>query len=171
MKDGKYLAVAIDTALAVSDNGTEQVAVQFRLSGGQEDAGQTITWYGYCTDAAMERTVKGLRNMGWTGNDVSVFECPTENEVSQLLPNEVQLVLQTEEYNGHERLKVAWVNKIGIAVKNKLEGSAAKALGARMRAACAALPTDKSSAPRKLVPNKPAEQNVPADYKDDQLPF
>lgn len=180
MDEGTYKAKAVDVELGYAQTGTPQVAVLFEVLEGDE-AGSRITWYGYFTDGTSQRTIESLRNCGWKGNDLSELE-------PSLLPDDVQIVVQHQEYNGAMRAKVAWVNKVGagtIAMKERMTPEQRKQFAAQMKGACmaiggtqAASPARQAPAQRSAVPaQRPAAQRQtpgaappPADPLDD-IPF
>ena len=97
LAEGTYTATATEHALSTSKNGNIYIQVSFEVEG------QKINWRGFFTDATKARTVQSLRFMGWQGNDINDLD----------LPNEVELVIAHEEYNGKTYARVNWVNKIG----------------------------------------------------------
>jgi hypothetical protein len=116
---------AREWALGHSSNGTEQIAVLFEYvdKNGEPD---TITWFGFFTDAAADRTIEALRYCGWEGDDFGRLE--------GLDKNEVELVLENETYQGKERVKVQWVNRLsGLALKAPMNAAQIAAFSARMR--------------------------------------
>lgn len=123
---GSYNARAKQFALGLTSTMKEQVAVQFAIVGGPLD-GQTITWYGYFTEAAVERTLESLRICGWAGDDLS--------DLTGTEANEVQIVVEEEpDQQGVARPRVRWVNELrGPMLKSELRPDQAKAFAARMR--------------------------------------
>lgn len=126
LNDGKYRAKATAWTLAESGQGTPEVAVAFQFS--DPDLGnKSITWHGYLSDKTYQRTVESLRICGWTGDDLS--------DLAGLDANEVELVVENEEYEGEVNPKVRWVNRIGggLAVKAPMTPEKAKTFAASMR--------------------------------------
>jgi hypothetical protein len=122
---GTYKARAREWALGMSQNGKEQIAVLFDLVGGPHD-GQSITWFGYFTDAAVDRTLDSLRHCGWSSDNLA--------ELDGLDQNEVEIVVDEEFYEGKTRTKVKWVNRPSrLALKEQLSPQAAQAFAARLR--------------------------------------
>lgn len=149
---GKYRARAVDSGLGKASTGTEQVAVNFELTGDGPEKGLRITWYGYFTDKAYEMAVKALRAMGWTGSD------PTELDAfatSGLATNEVELDIEQEtsidpkSNQSNTRARVKWVNALGaggIGLATRLAPDEAKSFAARMKAKILALEQGKPKA-------------------------
>lgn len=116
MDAGYYRARAIEWALGKTEKGSRQVAVRFETFDDQDQPGERITWYGYFTEKTQERTLESLQHCGWEGDDIT--------DLSGIERNEVQLVVEHDEYEGKVRAKVAWVNRPGgggIAIKAPLD--------------------------------------------------
>ena len=58
---GDYRAKALEAQLTYTSKGTEQIAVRFSLL---DFPAQTITWFGYLSEAAFEIAMRGLRAAG-----------------------------------------------------------------------------------------------------------
>ena len=98
IEPGRYRARAIEGALGKASTGTEQIEVMFKLL----DVAQSITWRGYFTDAAEERTMKSLALCGWHWVNLGF---PTDAP-------EVSLVVEHEEgQDGRMYAKVRWINE------------------------------------------------------------
>lgn len=124
---GKYRAVAMPGA-CVTETRSEKpyVAIDFRITAG-EMAGESLSWRGWLTDRAQERTIAALRYAGWKGSDITDLGD---------LDHEVQIVVDVEEYEGKTRPVIKWVN----ALVKPLESGKAKALADRIRAKALAVP-------------------------------
>lgn len=128
---GNHRARATQAALGTSSTGNDQVAVQFEILDWETGTpnGEKITWYGSFTDKAFPITVRALRNMGWTGDDLS--------DLSTVSANEVVLDVAQEEYDGKLQTKVKWVNAIednsGPVLKAPMSEDKAKAFAAKMK--------------------------------------
>src|SRR5579862_677136 len=105
LSPGYYRARAIEWALGKTDKGNRQVAVRFQTFDDEDRPGEAITWYGYFTEKTAERTLESLQHCGWTGDDIT--------DLSGIERNEVQLVVENEEYEGKVHARVAWVNLPG----------------------------------------------------------
>src|SRR4051794_18119735 len=105
LKAGTYRARGVESDLGIAQTGKEQVFVKFAITSGPEE-GQHVTWFGYFnTPENAKRTIESLRTCGWTGTDIT--------ELTGIDANEVELVVEHEEYNGKTRAKVRWINEIG----------------------------------------------------------
>lgn len=163
LANGEYEATALpeESTLGESSTGTPRVEVQFYVQTPAEEHGQKILWYGYLTPAAMPRTVAALRHMGWTGNDL--------RDLTSIGKNNVELVVEGEEYNGKTYPRVKWVNSLGgrrVVIDPTKKLAMARAIAAQIQAmesaasappAPAAWPT--TSAVR--VPPKPTSDDLP----------
>jgi hypothetical protein len=123
-------AVQGSAALGLTGKGTEQIAVQFEILEG-ENEGNHITWYGYFSDAALDRTLESLRYCGWQGDalmDLSTIGDADAPEVSIVIEHEPDLT-------GELRAKVRWVNKLstGVALKERMTDIQARAFSERMK--------------------------------------
>lgn len=118
-------ARAREWALGLSSTNKEQIAIMFDYTDPAGEAG-SITWFGYFTEDSADRTLDSMRHCGWAGDNLG--------ELDGLSANEVELVLDEEEYNGKVRTKVKWVNRPArLALKTQLNTNQAAAFAARMR--------------------------------------
>lgn len=172
---GTFKARAREWALGHSKNGNEQVAVLFEITQG-EHAGKSVTWFGSFTDATTERTLDSLRHCGWTGDNFA--------ELNGLDANEVEIVVDEDDYEGKRRTKVQWVNRPSrLAMREQMSAQQASAFAAKMRGRAlqhrqkyGAQPAPTAAAPR--TPSKPRDSMnaTPSDWggptpTDDDIPF
>lgn len=163
-------------------NGKETIAVQFEILTPDAEANH-MTWYGFFTEKAWERTIDALRYCGWEGNDLA--------DLAGLDKNEVELVVDDEDYQGNMVAKIKWINRLGVALKAPLTGDNLKGFAARMRdqikakdAAEGRKPTQARTPPRNggLLPQPPlsgqrptmanrAEEFGPPPMDDNDIPF
>jgi hypothetical protein len=116
LEKGFYRARAVEYALGKTEKGNRQVAVRFQTFDSEDRPGEQITWYGYFTEKTAERTLESLQHCGWEGDDIT--------DLAGIERNEVQLVVEHEEYEGKTHARVAWVNRAGgggIAIKAPLD--------------------------------------------------
>jgi hypothetical protein len=145
--NGSYTAKAKSGALGTTSGGKEQVAVQFVVGDG-EQAGETITWYGYFTEKSVDRTLESLRIAGWRGDDLADL-----SDLSREDAPVVELVIAAEVYEGKTNARVKWINRPGNgpALKKQLDAPAAQSFAEKMRVRVAAFdaknPTAKVAAP------------------------
>ena len=163
---GTYRAKAREAALAESSKGTPEIAVEFVMCA-PEMEGQTITWHGYLSEKTEARTIESLRLCGWKGDDLT--------DLAGLDSNEVNIVVEHEEYEGETHARVKWVNRAGgLAVKAPMSADKAKAFAASMKnrirsidAAKGTKPAGRQSSP---PPGHPAGESG-APMQDDDIPF
>ena len=165
---GKYLGTPVSAALGFTSSGKEQIAVQF---GFLEPAGERLTWYGFFTDATFDRTIESLRACGWTGSSLDEF---TAEALPAGFNQQVELVVQHEEYQGKTQVRVAFVNKVGggMALKSAMSSDQARAFAAKMKGRIAALsggvPPAAKPAPRAVPKARPTPAAVPQEVLDAQ---
>jgi hypothetical protein len=161
----KARAKAGQWGLGESNAGNEQIAVVFDiLTEGAEYS--NLTWYGSFSDGAVERTITSLRYMGWESNDLEKLE--------GLDKNEVELVVEEEEYEGKTRTKVAWVNRAGaLNLKAPLSAERTKSFAAAMRDRIKAIDAAKGqkTAAKSTGPKPPAGPPEPPPVTDADIPF
>jgi hypothetical protein len=100
----------------------------------------------------MDRTFDTLKICGW--------DCDNIYDLSSVVnsDNEVQLVIQHDEYNGKTNAKIAFVNRIGgLAMKDPMNEHDKQAFAKKMRGSIAAWK-------QKTGNNKPEQKRQ--DYKD-----
>jgi hypothetical protein len=162
----KYLARAKDWALSETSKGDAQIVVYFEISTPEAEMA-AITWYGYFSEKAWERTVESLRHCGWQGADLT--------DLSGLGDKEVELVIEDEEYDGKVRPKVRWINKPGaMSIKAPLAGDRAKAFAAQMKDRIKAL--DAAAGKPKAQPKRAPAPHIganggPPPLSDDDINF
>ena len=129
---GDFRAQALEGSLGYSKGGTEEVAVQFLLLEGP-DEGKSITWWGYLSDGAADRTLESLLFTGWDGEDVSAL--------TGLGSQDVVLKIEESTYQGTKKTKVAWVNRLSRGPKNgkAMEDSQKLSFAEKMRGRTLAL--------------------------------
>jgi hypothetical protein len=160
LEDGKYRAKAKEWSIGEAGTGTAQVVVFFDLL---DHEGEGRTWYGFLSDAALKRTIESLRHMGWQGCDISELSSPAAG----LDSNEVQLVLESEDYNGKVSQKVRWVNKLGTG--KPMEEDSLKALSAKLKGKILALDPGAAGEVAAARPKPTSPGN--ASIAPDDIPF
>lgn len=125
--NGVFKARAVEWALGYSEKGNEQIAIRFELSEG-EHAGQSRTYFGNFGDNSLDFTLNAMRNCGWQSDSLA--------ELDDLGVNEVELVIEEQEYQGKWRDQIRWVNRPAALVLKKPMGPAEmQAFAQRMRGA------------------------------------
>ena len=110
---------------------TPQIEVLFEIDT-PEFQGEQITWYGFLTDKAVERTLESLRYAGWKSSDINDLTDLSKEDVPG-----VELVIEPDTYNGDTKAKVQWVNRAGGRGGNTISADKAKEMNARLRASLA----------------------------------
>lgn len=142
--EGRHNAVCRVIQFGSTTKGDPQVAIGFEIFAVEgetnPDAGRPITYFGQFTDAAEGKkkgsydfTMDALRNIGWTGDDLS--ELPALAEADQL-NKAVSLVVKHEEYDGQLKAKVSWVNRPGggaVKLERPMDAQSLKSFAASMK--------------------------------------
>lgn len=168
MQKAKYRARAVGVKFGQSSNNNTQIAVTVEVVDHDEYTGEETTWIGHFTDKTTERTIESLRHMGWQGDELAELEDADAVRCAELLPETIIVVVEPEVYEGKERLKAQWINKIGggFAFKEPLAGADLKSFSAQMRAQVKAVrPSARSANGSRSSDRHP---NAP---EDDGLPF
>lgn len=149
---GTFVGRAQAWDLRVAKTGTEQILIKFAIEEGQH-AGETVYWTGSFTDKSFDFTMESLRTCGFEGDDLSNLE--------SLSNNQVQLVIDEEEYDDKTYSRVQFINKIGsMAIKGAMSDAEKAEFAARMRGRVLASKSEE--------PEKTAEQVV---NDMDDIPF
>lgn len=160
---GTYRAKAIASGIGVSNiKTTSYVRVTFVILAGAQE-GQEIDWIAYVTDKTQERVAEDLRTLGYTGNDPEELHDRNEQDVSQLLPNVVSIVVEEEEWKGQVRTRVRWINP-------EKKESGGTSLFSGMKAAFAQL-DQKNGGGKKPTGGAIPRPAPPAEVSDDEVPF
>lgn len=155
---GRYMARAIEWQMGIAETGTEQVAVTFEIIEEGPFSGHTITWFGFFTEKASERTIKSLFACGWEGDDLT--------DLAGLDRNEVEIVVEHDVHNNERRAKVKWVNRPGsgsFVMKNPMNDAQKKMLAAKMKGLVLALKKD-TAPPRRPASPPRASDAYPPDW-------
>ena len=149
---GRFRARAVEGGWGKAASGTEQVAVLVKT-----ELGKQLTWYGYLTEKAAERTMNSLITFGVS--DLETLE--------GLSANEVDIVVEHDEYNGKVHAKIAWINALGsggVALKDKVEGSERQAMLSKHKGNFLRLRKEAGAA-------APTQPKLPLPGDNDDIPF
>lgn len=161
---GTYRAKAISSGIGVSNTkSTPYVRVTLAILAGAQE-GQEIDWIAYVTDKTQERVAEDLRTLGYTGNDPEELHDRNEQDVSQLLPNVVSIVVEEEEWKGEVRTRVRWINP-------EKKESGGTSLFSGMKAAFAQLDQKNGGGGKKPAGGAIPRPAPPAEVSDDEVPF
>ena len=158
---GRHEVQVVGHVLGRSGTGTPHVAVLF-----EDINGDRITWYGYLTDKALERTVASLQILGWNpaehGGDIASL-----NGTGILAGAEAEVVVEAEEYNGDIQMKVKWVNERGGGLGSGMGADEAATFASDLRAKIMG-----AAKPQPAKSPGPARQSTGVGGNvDDDLPF
>jgi len=148
-----------------SKAGNKQVLLMFHLLDGPQ-VGRDVPWFGNFTKDSYARTLESLRACGWQGDDLAVVG-------NQTLDQEVSVVVETKEYEGKVRTRVAWVNKPGaggIALKDPLSDAELRQFAAQMKGHAKSCPVvEGPKVDRNAMTGNEYDQSAPED--DDRPPL
>jgi hypothetical protein len=122
-------AKAVEAKIGSSSTGKPEICIIFQ----NVDGAKKHRYDGYLTEDAAEFTMQNLRTCGWQGDNLIELDGCNCNE---MLPAEVELVLQEEEYEGNSRWKIRFINDPGFmraSVKNEMDRKAKLALSAKLK--------------------------------------
>lgn len=171
---GTHEARVIATAIGRTGTGKEQIAVTF-----EDEAGNQSTWYGYFTEASLERTMKTLTEaLGWDAA-ADDHRIDALHNSDTLVGHRAQLVVEDEEYQNKVTAKIKWVNSLGggAPLKEQMNDMEAKDFASNLRkrllAKGGAKPSTRSAPARQAARVGSAKNadggDTPAD--DDDLPL
>lgn len=163
---------ANDWALGVTDNGTNYVGISFLVGEGEQQ--RPLTAYLYLSDAAADRSIEALRNMGFKGDDISVLASGAEG-APDALPLDVDLTVEDEEYEGKTYERVKWINKPrgGPMVKTRLTAETASSFAAALKARFRAYDAGEGKRVTSKPAGRPAQTALPVvtPLGDADIPF
>lgn len=153
---GRYRVRARRTDFGVSSQKmTPFVSVTFEVTAG-DHAGSEVEWKGYFSEKTQAGAIKDLLTLGFPGNDPEELA----GNHPELVPNEVEIVVEHETYRDQTRERVRWINPVG--------GSAAGGPKLDLRAAFAAARKEAGVNGKPVTP-KPAPAPLADDGSD--VPF
>lgn len=144
----KARAVPNSQEWGYASTGTEQVGIRVMILDGQWE-GQSVSWYGFLTENAEVRTLEQLEIAGWDKS--SVIDLPGLGSTEF----ELEIEEDTDPETGAPYYRPTWINRIGVAMKKKMDDNAKRALVARLAALTGARPAPAQQ-------RQPAQQRPPA---------
>lgn len=125
--NAKARAVPDSHEWGYASTGAEQVGVRLSIIDG-EHAGKSCVWYGYFTEKAEERTKDQLRIAGWDDTKENVIDLPGLGSTEFSLAYEEEVTPEGDVY-----LKGDFINRISVAMKNKMDDAQKRSFAARLR--------------------------------------
>lgn len=151
-------------------SGNLQIGLEFEIQENGVSTGVTVNWMASFTDNTTQRINDSLKACGWDGECVS--------SLAGVMDNEVEIVVEINEWNGKSYPKVAWVNRPGsgrIQFRQPIEAHEVKRLTTDLERKLKALnrPAGSKSAPKptKPAPRKPPAEKDPYGLTDEADPF
>lgn len=170
---GKHRAKLSSIQFGFTEKDNEQIVLGFEIVGDGPDAGRFISSFRYFSDAAVDYTVEDLKTLGWSGQDLDQLEQLRAD--GKIGAEEVELVVDHEEYNGEWNARVKFINRTGggmVRLKKPMQGDELKRFSARMRdrlRASAGAPRKSASTPAAGNGHPNAPGNGPG--ATDDIPF
>lgn len=157
---GTYLVQVKQTALGESKN---TKAMQIAVTFADVVNGDTITTYLPCSKKAWPYTEEKLRNCGWDAAANGYRFEELNADPSPIAGNDVEIVVDLEEYNGKPDARVKFINVPGAGPK-RMDDAEAGSFADRLRRqlGVSGAPTTARSLPREARP---------ANGKSDDIPF
>lgn len=136
----------------------------FCIDDGDQD-GKEAVWRGYLTEKAMDRTIEALAKAfpEWDGDLASL-----ENGSFSFEGLECEFVIESETWEGKQRLKVKWLNSIHGGGGKKMDESKIKSLVSKLNGRAKAIA--KSARAGEARATAPTSATTEPDEGDD-IPF
>ena len=121
IQSGTYKARGVEGSVqwGTTKNGTDQMVVDLDLV----DIGERVSCFLYFTEKSAPHSVKRLRALGWTGDDLS--------DVRGIDAADVDVSVSYEEYNGKQQMKVEIVTGSTVTVQDPMSAGAKKSFAQR----------------------------------------
>jgi hypothetical protein len=116
----------VDFELGFSNNNNPQVGLGIEIVDGPF-AGQYFPTYLSFSDNAAEYSIQKMRALGWKGNDFTQLDSVKDDIAMASFEHE-------EDDQGENRVRIGWINKLGVAMKNKMSSADVQAFNKRMSA-------------------------------------
>lgn len=113
--------VAGSEQYGVTNNGTDQIAIDMDLDGGHR-----VTTFLYFSDKSAKYSIQRLRALGWQGSDLT--------NLSGIDANDVDVEIKYEEFQGEMKMKVNIVAGGTVTLDKPLDDKGKKAFAARFKA-------------------------------------
>lgn len=136
------------TAGSENEPAKPQVAILLEFVEGPY-AGQSLTWYGFFTEKTKTGTMRALRLLGLTGNDIS--------DLSTVRGNAPCVVVTEPDLQGVARAKVRFIGGGALALKNVMSEEQKKAFAASMSAFAASIVAEQKKPEAEAAPGTPAK--------------
>lgn len=152
---------------------TPYIQVSFVIVDDVEESGKEITWFGYLSDRAIERTVDTLVECFGFDGDLSALHAGT----SSFEGKRARLTVEAEEYDGKKRYKVKWLNPENYERPPSISDDEAKillaGLGKKVAQVAVKSRAEKAAntAPIAKAAVKAQPAKVESDVPEDDVPF
>lgn len=132
LPEGDYKVKCVSHKIGRAGTDTLQIGVRLRILEG-EYAGRFLTWYGFFTDKAEETTMKAMRALGFSGDDV--------RDCASMYTQEAIAVVQHELNQDNVTIaRVRWINGAEVQMRDVLTGGDLDRVAQQLRAKFARIP-------------------------------
>lgn len=165
---GIFEARISNYGITVTKEGHPQVAILFDYND-HDGTPHEVTWFGTLKEGkGQEFTLKSLLYCGFSGSDpADLADGANTGLLDTMTP--VKITIEEQEYNGKRQMKVAWINRIGGAIKSITKSEAKLKMGAlNLKGALAAArqETGIKAEQRTNVPKQAVGQSFPEPGSD-----
>lgn len=149
---GRFDVKVVRTGLGEAGEGKNpQIIVQF-----EDEEGNTISAYLFCTEKAWPYTEEKLQNMGWDPVQHGYRFEELNEDPSPIAGNAAEIVTDEETYDGKTRTKVKFINPPGGRIE-RMEAGEAQAFAAKLR--------------QRLLGGNSQQADQPPPPSDEDVPF
>lgn len=124
--NSRHKVRCIDHKWARASTGNKQIAILCEVTEGPHK-GFMSTWYGVMAGDASEYTERGMRALGFKGDNILDMRSMYEGEALATFEHD-------KNKDGKPIVKIAWLNDMGVIVKDELTGADLQHFAQEMRA-------------------------------------
>lgn len=130
--EGDYKVKCVAHKFGRAGTGTEQIGIRLAVVEGPHK-GTHFIYYGFFTDNTIEHTIKAMRALGFTGDDV--------RDVRSMYTSEaIAVVAHEADRDGKVRERVRWINGADVVMNDVMSPQELSGFAQRMRGAFARFP-------------------------------
>lgn len=128
----RWKVKCIDFKIGAANSGTDQIGLALEVVDDEKMNGKQLSCYLFFTDGTIEKTIKALHALGWDNDDLGKLAPSVFSGVAQA-------VIEHEADKDREgriigyRVRVAWINPIGVAMKTLHGAGDVKRLSDRVK--------------------------------------
>lgn len=126
--EGNYPVKATKHKIGEAGTGNKQIGVRLIITDGALKGNASLIWYGTFTDKSEDMTIRGMRALGFQGDDLTKMDTLYDGEAIAVVEHE-------RNQDGKMIAKVKWLNGADIAMKKELDDNELAAFAKKMRGA------------------------------------